>query len=117
MLLENQGQWNDILQVVKNLKKKGGDFTRIYERKDVHQETRREMTRLRTRENEERQKPDNQGVEIAYDWQWQVLLCDGVIDRQLEICIWNIGGLKNKLQSPEVLYFALEFDIMWIIEI
>ena len=37
------------------------------------------MTRLWTRENEERQKPDNQRVEITYDWRRRVLLRDGVV--------------------------------------
>lgn len=79
MTLENQDQRNDILRVAKNLKERGGVFTRIYVKKDIHPATRRDMARLRTRENEERQKPDNQGVEITFDWRRRVLLRDGVV--------------------------------------
>lgn len=77
--LESQNQRSDILKVAKNLKEKGGEFARIYIKKDVHPAARREMARLRTREEEEKQKPDNQGVEIMYDWQRRVLLRDGVV--------------------------------------
>lgn len=72
--LESQDQRSDILRVAKNLKDTGRDFERICVKKDVHPAARREMTRLRTRENEEKQKPDNQGVEITYDWRRRVLL-------------------------------------------
>lgn len=77
--LESQDQRSDILRVAKNLKDKGRDFERIYVKKDVHPAVRREMTRLRNRENDEKQKPDNQGVEITYDWRRRVLLRDGVV--------------------------------------
>ena len=40
------------------------------------------MTRLRNREKEEKEKPENAGVNIEYDWRNRVLLRDGeVIDR------------------------------------
>ena len=77
--VESQDQRNDILRVAKNLKEKGGEFTRIYVEKDIHPAARREMMRLRDRENEERGKSENEGAVISYDWRRRVLLRDDVV--------------------------------------
>lgn len=94
--LESQDQRSGILRVAKNLKGNGGEFARIYVKKDVHPAARREMARLRTREDEEKRKPDNQGVEIRYDWQRRALLRDGVvIDRYFP----NFGMERSGMRS------------------
>ena len=80
--MENQEQRSGLLQVAKNLKENGGEFARVFIRKDIHRAFRKEMMRFNNCEREERDKPANQGVNIMYDWQNRVLLRDGfVIDR------------------------------------
>ena len=82
--------------MAKNLKGKGGDFTCVFIKKDIHPASRKEMMRLRNREKEERQKPDNQGVDITYDWQNRVLLRDGVvIDRYFPNFATGGGGRRQ----------------------
>lgn len=76
--VESQDQRNKILQVAKNLKEKG-EFARVFIKKDIHPASRKELMRLRNREREEREKPDNQGVQIVYDWRNRVLVRDGVV--------------------------------------
>ena len=79
--VENQGQRNAILRMAmaRNLKEKGDKFTRVFIKKDIHPASRREMMRLKNRQREEKEKPDNQGVQIEYDWHDRVLLRDGVV--------------------------------------
>lgn len=77
--VEDQNQRDKLLQVAKNLKNAPGRLARVYIRKDVHPAVRRETGRLRKREKEEREKPENVGVNITYDWRTRVLMRDGVI--------------------------------------
>ena len=94
--LESQDERNKILQVAKNLKDKGGDFARVYLKKDIHPASRKEMMRLKNREREEKQKTDNQGVDIRYDWHNRVLLRDGVvIDRYFPNFAMGGGGQRQ----------------------
>lgn len=82
IVVENQGRRNAILEKAKNLKQAGGDYSRIYVKKDVHPAVRKEMARLRNREKEEKEKPENVGVNIYYDGKDRVLYRDGnIIDR------------------------------------
>ena len=82
IVVEDQKKRNAILEKAKNLKDKAAPFGTIYMKKDVHPAVRKELGRLRKREREEREKPENQGVNILYDHQRRVLLRDGeVIDR------------------------------------
>ena len=32
------------------------------------------------------------------------------------MCSWNIAGVKDKLQDPDILQFILNFDIVWLLE-
>ena len=51
----------------------------MYIKKDVHPAIRRETARLRKREREEREKAENVGVNVTYDWKNRVLTRDGVV--------------------------------------
>lgn len=82
VVVESQLRRRAILEKARNLKEAGPPLSRIYIKKDVHPAVRKELGRLRKREKEERDKPENQGVNIKYDSEQRVLLRDGiVIDR------------------------------------
>ncbi len=75
----DQNQRDRILHATINLKNAGAQMSRVYIKKDVHLAIRRETARLQKREREERQKAENAGVNITYDWKNRVLPRDGVI--------------------------------------
>lgn len=80
--VNNQTQRDSIARAGKNLKNMNHTLSRVYIKKDLHPAVRRENARLRKRESEEKEKPENVGVTIEYDWKNRVLLRDGtVIDR------------------------------------
>ena len=82
LVVENQMRRNAILDKSKNLKDRQALFSYVYMKKDVHPAVRKELGRLRRRERDEKERPENQGVNIQYDHQRRVLLRDGmVIDR------------------------------------
>ena len=41
---------------------------------------------------------------------------DGLVNRQIKICSWNICGAKDKLNNSQILKFLYEYDIIWILE-
>ena len=82
IVVEDQMKRNAIVEKTRNLKEKEAPLSSIYIKKDVHPAVRKELARLRKRERDERERPENQGVNIQYDNQRRVLLRDGeVIDR------------------------------------
>lgn len=82
VVVDDGHQRNEILKNAKNLKSAVGALSTVYVKKDVHPAVRKEMARLRTRQREEKEKPQNVGVNITYDWKNRVLLRDGnVIDK------------------------------------
>ena len=82
VVVDDQRKRNAILDKAKNLKEKPEPFSSIYVKKDVHPAVRKELGRLRKREKDEKERPENQGTNIIYDKQRRVLLRDGlVIDR------------------------------------
>ena len=75
-------QRNEILRKAKNLKSIEGLVSSVYVKKDVHPAVRKEMARLRQREKDEKEKPENVGVTIVFDWKKRVLLREGsIIDK------------------------------------
>ena len=68
-----------VLDNTKALKSAGEAFRRVYVKKDLHPAVRREWKRLRDAETEEREKPENQGVDIRLDFRKRVLLRDNVV--------------------------------------
>ena len=84
IVVEDQTKRNAIIGKAKNLKEKPAPFSTIYIKKDVHPAVRKELARLRKREREEKDRPENQGINIQFDNQRRVLLRDGeVIDRYI----------------------------------
>ena len=82
VVVDNERQRNGILRQARYLKSTPGPLSSVYVKKDAHPAVRKEMARLRSREREEKAKPENAGVNIVYDWKKRVLLRDGnVIDR------------------------------------
>ena len=43
--------------------------------------------------------------------------CNGLMDRNIKICSWNICGAKDKLNNDSVLKFLHKYDIVWILEV
>ena len=71
-----------VLQKTANLKTYGPDnhpFRRVYVKKDVHPAVSKEWKRLHDLEKNEKEKPENQGVEIKFDKDTRQLLRDGVV--------------------------------------
>ena len=57
----------------------GTPYAKVYLKKDVHPAVRKEHARLHEREEEEKKKPCNIGINIVYDWKQRVLLRDDVV--------------------------------------
>ena len=93
--LSNQLQRNLILEKAKNLKKCEGHLARIFIKKDLHPAVRKEMARLREREREEKNKPENAGTNIRYDWRNRVLLRDDVIIDRYAVNFFQVSGKMN----------------------
>ena len=73
---------NNILKGAKNLKSSQGQFSTVFLKRDQHPAVRKENARLRAREKEEKEKPENVSANIMYDWKNRVLLRNGdVIDK------------------------------------
>ena len=71
-----------VLSATENLKESAEPFNRIFVKKDLHPAIRKEQDRLRKAEKEEKDKPENQGKTVKYDYKQRVLLRDGqIIDR------------------------------------
>jgi hypothetical protein len=51
----------------------------VYIKKDTHPGIRREMKRLRDTEKREKEKPENQGRTVTYDWKACCVKVDGII--------------------------------------
>ena len=68
-----------ILQSTNALKTAGAQLSKVYIKKDTHPGIRREMKRLRDTEKREREKPDNQGRTVTYDWKARCVKVDGII--------------------------------------
>ncbi len=68
-----------ILESTHKLKNAGPILSKVYIKKDVHPGIRKEMKRLRDTEKREREKPDNQGRTVLYDWKARCVKVDGII--------------------------------------
>ncbi len=72
---------DNILQKTRQLKNAGGEFSRIYVKKDVHPNIRKEWKRLFDAEKMEKKRPENAGCEVRLDTGERKLYVDGnVID-------------------------------------
>ena len=68
-----------VIDDAKKLKNVDGRFKKIFIKKDIHPAVRKEQNRIRFVEREERQKPENQGRDVKYDFESRCLLVDGII--------------------------------------
>lgn len=80
--VETPAQREVIIEKARNLKNAGDIYSNVYIKKDIHPVVRKELGRLRKREKDEKNKPENAGTNIVYDYKKRVLLKDNiVIDR------------------------------------
>ena len=79
--VDNHETQKTLLMKAKQLRYKTG-FSRIYIKKDLHYTVRREISRLKKREMEEKNDPGNIDADIKMDWKDRILKVNGMyIDR------------------------------------
>lgn len=79
--LENKACRDQVLERARQLKQAGGEFQKIYVKKDVHPSIRMEWKRLRDAASREKERPENAGCVIRLDTRERKLYRDGeVID-------------------------------------
>lgn len=61
------------------MKTAGEPLSKVYLKKDTHPGIRREMKRLRDVEKREKEKPENQGRNVWYDWKERNVTVDNLI--------------------------------------
>lgn len=82
--IESRGMRDGLLSKTRGLKEKGQPYDRIYVKKDVHPNVRKEWKRLRDAETAEKNRPENVGYVIRLDTRERKLYRDSeVIDQ------WN----------------------------
>ena len=79
VVLPNAENCKNILDNTSKLKAAGATFEKIYIKKDTHPVFRKEFARIRKVEKEEREKPENQGLEVKYDRDARTLSVNGII--------------------------------------
>lgn len=79
--LESKACRDQVLERASQLKQVGGEFQKIYVKKDIHPSIRKEWKRLRDAEKREKERPENAGCVIRLDTRERKLYRDGeVID-------------------------------------
>lgn len=82
VVAENGKIRNEILKVAKHLTNCDALLPNVYIKKDLHPAVRKELGRLRRREKDEKEKTENVGATMEYNWRRRLLLRDSmVIDR------------------------------------
>ena len=69
----------DILRSTKLLKNAGPQYDKVYVSRDSHPAIRKENKRLREVTQEEKERPENQGRTVEYDWKQRCVTVDGII--------------------------------------
>jgi len=69
----------DILRDTNKLKSAGEMMKKIYVRKDTHPGITREIKRLKDVEKREKERPENQGRNVKYDWKERCVMVDSTI--------------------------------------
>lgn len=75
---------DNILEKARLLKEAGGEYTKIYIKKDVHPSVRKEWKRLHDVEKAEKERPENTGCIIHFNTRERKIYRDGVV-----IDAWN----------------------------
>lgn len=73
MAVESREARDRILQWAKQLKQPGGEYTKIYIKKDVHPSIMAEWKRLREAEKKEKALPESAGCEVSLDTREEVV--------------------------------------------
>ena len=79
VVLANNSDRQRVLDNTKKLKEAGNAMHRVYVKKDVHPLVRKELGRLREVEKRERDKPENQGRNVRYDYKERKVYVDSVV--------------------------------------
>ena len=79
VVLANSSQRQRVLENTNKLKDAGDTMKRVYVKKDVHPLVRKELNRLREVEKKEKDKPENQGKNVRYDYKERKVYVDSVI--------------------------------------
>ena len=79
VVLTNSSDRQRVLENAKKLKHAGTAMQRVYVKKDVHPLVRKELSRLREVEKRERDKPENQGRNVRYDYKERKVYVDNVV--------------------------------------
>ena len=79
VVLKNQSDRHGILENAKKLKQAGDTTQCLYVNKDVHLLVRKELNRLREVEKREKDKPENQGRNVRYDYKERKVYVDNAV--------------------------------------
>ena len=79
LTLKNATDRKDILKSTKALKTAGGQMSQIYVKKDTHPGIRKELKRLHDLVKSEKEKPENLGRNVYYDWKERNVKIDDLI--------------------------------------
>ena len=81
VVLKNADDRKGVLDSARRLKASGDSFRSIYVNKDIHPLVRKEFNRLREVTKREKERPENQGKNVRYDYkERQVYVDDTVVD-------------------------------------
>ena len=84
VVIESKIERDAVLEKTSKMKERGEPYSKIYIKKDVHPSVRQEWRRSRTSEQNERNRPENQGCVIRLDNKERKLYKDGIV-----IDMWN----------------------------
>lgn len=76
VVLDDPSNRADIMNGARNLKSAGVDFKRVYIKKDTNPHVRKELARLRDVVKREKDKPENTGKSIYYDYKQKKVFVD-----------------------------------------
>ena len=79
VVLANSSERQRVLENTKKLKDAGDTMKKVYVKKDVHPLVRKELGRLREVEKREKDKPENQGRNVRYDFKERKVYVDNVV--------------------------------------
>ena len=77
--LQSKQDRDHLLENSTKLKATGGCFSSIYVKKDVHPLVRKELERLRKVEKREKDKPENQGLNVHYNAANREVIVNGIV--------------------------------------
>lgn len=79
VVLKNADNRKDVLDSARQLKTSDAIFRSIYVKKDMHPLVRKEFDRLRAVEKREKERPENRGKTVRYDYRERKVYVDDVV--------------------------------------